>query len=58
MPFIISKNQLSALQEETKTISLSRAPYMYECPGGSCGNNCSGTCATSPCTNLCAATSH
>ena len=56
MFFSISKEKLAVLQSETAHVE-ARLDFAFpECPGGSCGNNCSGTCATSPCTNVAAAT--
>lgn len=57
MSFIISKKELAAFYNATKNVRVATDCTMSECPGGRCGNNCSGTCAWSPCTNLCAATS-
>lgn len=58
MPFVIEKQQLNALSATVSDVHTNAVVAMGECPGGRCGNNCSGTCAWSPCTNLCAATSH
>ena len=58
MRFRISAEKLAEFQSKTSNVVNTRTYSAAECPGGSCGNNCSGTCATSPCTNLCAATSH
>ena len=57
MRFVIDAEELREFQNKTINVINTRTCVAYECPGGSCGNNCSGTCATSPCTNLCAATS-
>ncbi len=58
MLFIIEKQKLDALSATVSNVNPGKLHAMGECPGGRCGNNCSGTCAWSPCTNLCAATSH
>lgn len=56
--FELSSTSLSKLYQKTASVQASINMNMPECPSGSCGNNCSGSCAWSPCTNLCAATSH
>lgn len=56
--FAIEQKELEVLFTETEDVLTIVEDSMPECPGGSCGNNCAGTCAWSPCTNLCAATSH
>lgn len=56
--FELSEAALTKLYEKTESVKPVMRYYSPECPGGRCGNNCSGTCAWSPCTNLCAATSH
>ena len=58
MSFKIDSKALAEFESKTCNVINTRVYTAAECPGGSCGNNCSGTCATSPCTNLCAATTH
>ena len=57
MSFKISDEELQALEKATANVNAKLNYASPECPSGSCGNNCSGTCAWSPCTNVAAATS-
>lgn len=56
--FEVSDMKLDELYRQTEHITPNVHFDSPECPGGRCGNNCAGTCAWSPCTNLCAATQH
>lgn len=56
--FEVSDMKLNELYRQTEQVTPNIRFDSPECPGGRCGNNCSGTCAWSPCTNLCAATKH
>lgn len=51
MAFVISQEELKQLAKQTANVEARINYASPECPGGSCGNNCSGTCAWSPCTN-------
>ena len=53
----ISKENLMRFYDETSNVTVNYKNYVHGFSG--CGNNaCHGTCSWSPCTNLCAATSH
>ncbi len=56
MAFCIPKPELRRFAEKVAHVNASLNMASPECPGGRCGNNCSGTCAWSPCTNSYAAT--